>query len=84
VSQALFRHDPVGINFETNPDEYQTEAENNLAEAPACRSADDVLRVVHGEFVRWFDSATAGPEQHYREIAAEIWQLWQTHLNARR
>jgi len=26
TAALLFRHDPVGINFEVNPDEYQSEA----------------------------------------------------------
>jgi len=30
-----------------------------------------------------FDSATAGPSEHYGEIAAEIWQLWQEHIAAK-
>lgn len=38
---------------------------------------DDVLRVVHEEFVRWFDPSTTGPQELYAEIASEIWKLWQ-------
>ena len=42
-----------------------------------CQSADDVRRVVHQEFVRWFDADIAGPEEHYAKISAEIWERWQ-------
>jgi len=32
---------------------------------------------VHEEFVRWFESETAGPMVRYVEPAAEIWDVWQ-------
>ena len=31
TAALLFRDDPVGINFEVNPDEYQSEAGNNTS-----------------------------------------------------
>jgi hypothetical protein len=34
-------------------------------------------RVVHEEFVRWFDTPTAGSPDRYMEVASEIWQLLQ-------
>jgi hypothetical protein len=80
VATLLFRHDPIGIGFDTNTDEYEPEAETILPLLRNCRSVDDVLRVVHGEFVRWFDADTAGPQASYKGIASEIWQLWQEHL----
>jgi hypothetical protein len=73
----LFGHNPIGIDFEVNPDEYQTEAGAISARLRGCQSAGDVCRVVHEEFIRWFDAATAGPPDRYMEIASEIWQLWQ-------
>jgi|SRR6266850_5481272 len=75
----LFRHDPVGINFEFNTDEYEAEAGTILPHLRSCQSADDVLRIVHQEFVRWFDAGIAGLQERYTNIAAEIWQLWQAH-----
>jgi hypothetical protein len=80
VAALLFRHDPIGINFEDNTDEYEPEAETILPRLCSCHSAEDVLQVVHVEFVRWFDYDTAGPPEHYKEIASEVWQLWQGHL----
>ena len=76
LTQLLFRHDPIGINFENNPDEYQTEVGTILPRLCGCKSEDDVLGVIHEEFVRWFDRATAGPKESYAKIAAETWQLW--------
>jgi hypothetical protein len=72
----LFRHDPAGVNFEINPDEYQTEAGTILPRLRGCRCEDQVRQVIHEEFVRWFDAGTAGPEERYAEIASEVWQLW--------
>jgi len=76
VAALLFRHDPVGINFEMNPDEYQTETGTILPRLRGCKSEDEVRQVIHEEFVRWFDDVTAGPEEHYTDIASEVWQLW--------
>src|SRR5262245_58024066 len=82
TAALLFRHDPMRINFEVNADEYLTEAETILPRLRGCRSSDDVLEVVHSEFVRWFDASAGSPER-YKEIASEVWQLWQRHLAVR-
>lgn len=82
VSALLYRHDPIGINFEINPDEYHAETGTILPRLRGCRSEQDVLRVVHEEFVRWFDSSSAGPQKRYKEIAAETWRLWQQYWPA--
>jgi hypothetical protein len=39
-----------------------------------CRSADDVRRIVHEEFVKWFDVVTAGPPEKYQTVAKRIWE----------
>ena len=78
LAALLYRHDPIGINF--GEDEYELEARTILPRLRSCHSADDVLQVVYAEFVRWFDSAIAGPQEHYKEIASEVWQLWQGRL----
>jgi hypothetical protein len=77
VTSLLFHVDPIGIAFDNeNQDEYDPEAGTILPRLKTCKSAGDALRVVHEEFVRWFGVSTAGPQEHYRTIAAEIWQLW--------
>ena len=80
MAALLYRHDPVGINFDDNKDEYEPEAGTILPRLSSCHSGEDVLQVVHEEFVRWFDRGTAGPPGHYEKIASEVWQLWQGHL----
>ena len=72
----LYRHDPIGINFENNADEYEPEAGTILPRLRGCQSRDEVLRAVHEELVRWFCLETAGPQEHYIRIE-EIWQVWQ-------
>ena len=76
VAAILFRHDPVGINFEDNTDEYEPEARTILPRLGSCHSAEDVLTVVHEEFQRWFDNEIAGPREKYSTIADEVWTLW--------
>jgi hypothetical protein len=76
VSEILFRHDPIGINFESNADEYDPEAGTILPRLFDCQCLKDVHQVVYEEFVRWFDESTAGPFEIYDSIAKEIWDLW--------
>jgi hypothetical protein len=77
IAEILFTHDPIGINFETNTDEYELEARTIIPRLRFCYSADDALLAVHEEFQHWFGSDITGPKERYEEIAAEIWQLWQ-------
>ena len=54
VTALLFRHDPLGINFKVNPDEYDRNTQI-LPRLGNCESSADVLRVMHEEFNRWFE-----------------------------
>ncbi len=75
ATEALFfRHDPIGINFETNTDEYDPEVFTVLPRLSTCASPSDVQRVLHEEFTRWFGDA--GPLDRYAPIAVDLWQLW--------
>ncbi len=77
VSEAMFRHDPIGINFEDNTDEYDGEAGTVIPRLTACSSVSDAESVLHEEFVRWFGEDTAGDRARYAALAAEVWRLWQ-------
>jgi hypothetical protein len=59
LSKILFTEDPVGINFEENTDEYEPEVGTIIPRLGDCRSVDDVRRIVHEEFVKWFDVVNA-------------------------
>ena len=76
VEALLFYEDPIGINFDTNTDEYLPEAQTIVIRLPEATSPDDVQRIVHEEFVRWFDRQIAGPVERYRVVAESIWGLW--------
>jgi hypothetical protein len=77
VSQAMFRHDPIGINFGGNTDEYDAETGTVIPRLATCSSASDAELVLHEEFVRWFGVHTAGDRTRYTALAAEVWRLWQ-------
>lgn len=79
IAAILHRHDPIGINLEINPDEYHPEVETILPRLRGCRNADEGLEVVRAEFVGLTLSQPVR-ESIYKQIALEIWQLWQEHL----
>lgn len=76
VEALLFRHDPIGINFEENTDEYELETSLLRPRLRACRSAADVTRMVHKVFEECFGYIEARAESLYEPIGAEIWALW--------
>lgn len=73
VSAILFVSDPIGINYESNTDEYDSEAETILLRIDEATGPTDVQRIAHEEFVRWFDAQMAGPLARYAEIGQQIW-----------
>lgn len=77
VSRILFEADPIGINFESNTDEYDAEAETIVIALPRARNADDLRALTHETFVQWFDPETVGPINRYRAVSVEIWKAWQ-------
>ena len=76
VAEVLFRHDPIGINFTHNTDEYYPEVRTILPKSKTCTSAKEVMSVVHQEFLKWLGSDLAGPEDVYLRIAEEVWALY--------
>lgn len=60
LRKSFFTHDPIGINFGSNQDEYDPEVGTIIPRLSGCQSQADVLVVVHEEFVRWFGADTAG------------------------
>ncbi|MBX7220536.1 MAG: hypothetical protein K1Y36_11365 [Blastocatellia bacterium] len=76
VTGILFRHDPEGINFEFNTDEYEPEAETILPRLKDCSSPEDVCRVVVEEFVYWFGPGEGKDETTFIAISQEIWEVW--------
>ena len=79
ISAVLFKADPVGVNFDTNTDEYDAEAETIVIALARAAGLDDVRSLTHEAFVQWFDAETAGPIERYTAVANEIWSLWRRH-----
>jgi hypothetical protein len=76
----LFRHDPIGINFETNTDEYGPEVDTILPRLKEAHSPEELRRIIHEEFLHWFNGVdTAGPEANYDKIAQEVWAAYQRY-----
>jgi hypothetical protein len=72
VSAILFQHDPIGINFEDNTDEYDPEAGTILPRLRPDISIDDLTAIVYEEFVHWFGWENVGGREIYAAIASEI------------
>jgi hypothetical protein len=79
-SMILFKHDPIGISFGDNTDEYDPEVGTILPRMSGCASAEDVRRVVYEEFQKWFTPEVTGDEIGYDAIARELWMLWSSPL----
>lgn len=75
LTELLYRHDPVGLAAVGAPkDEYEPEVGTIIPRLKDANGPDDVRRIVHQEFLRWFGAEEqAGPESAYRDIAQEIW-----------
>jgi hypothetical protein len=72
----LFAHDPMGLNYEHNTDEYSPEAETIVLRRPEARTFEDLPRIVHEEFARWFGDDTVGLASRYEQIARDLWSGW--------
>jgi hypothetical protein len=76
ISDALFKADPIGINFDTNTDEYEPEAATIIPRLGSAKSEEDVQLIVYEEFCHWFSPVNVGPREKYASVSAEIWNLW--------
>lgn len=76
VAQALRETDPIGLIQGGAPrDEYDPEVGTILPKLRTAASVDDVQRIVHAEFVKWFGEETAGSLESYERAAQSIWAL---------
>jgi hypothetical protein len=74
--EVCMRHDPIGINFEVNSDDYEPEVRTILPRLKACENSNEAVKVVHEEFQKWFGLDIAGPKERYLSLAKEIWHVW--------
>ncbi len=80
ILEILFRNDPIGINFEFNTDEYGPEVGTILPRLKEARSPEDLQKIIHQEFVRWFDADIAGTKARYAKIAHEVWAAYKKNI----
>lgn len=81
VQGILFQEDPIGINFETNIDEYRPEARMIVEDFGRVDSEAALLGAIHGIFVVMFDESSAGAPQRYGSIARQIWAVRRTTIS---
>ncbi len=72
ISELLFEHDPMGLNFGDNTDEYDAEAEAIASRLKAGMRAQRVCAIVHEEFRRWFAPMNVGDANRYQTIARQL------------
>ena len=77
VSRPLREADPLGLIAIGAPDdEYDPEVSTILPRLREAKTAVDVQRIVHEEFVRWFGADLVGPLTDYADVAEKIWGTW--------
>lgn len=76
VAALIFQLDPMGINYETNTDEYDPEVATILPRLETANSVHDVELIVHEEFGRWFGVEEADALEDLRLVAEKIWEVW--------
>jgi hypothetical protein len=73
----LFRYDPIGINFEENTDEYEPEVGTILPRLEYASTEQEAIKIIHEEFIKWFDIDIAGSKEKYQALGTEVWTTWQ-------
>ncbi len=76
ITKIFAKYDPIGIAYESNPDEYDLEAKTILRKLDRCNSVNDVTNIVYQDFKSWFFPDVIGERNNYIKISDEIWNLW--------
>lgn len=79
IAAILLRHDPLGLDFGLNTDEYAPEARHIVPKLRKVRSIEELRRAIHGVFTFLFGAGLAGPEDIYDAIARDVWAAWQRY-----
>lgn len=74
-------HDPIDIAF--HPAEYTAVLRTILPRLDEAATVEDLTRMLHEEFVRWFSPRIAGPPSRYRPIAEDLWAAYLRWRNTR-
>jgi hypothetical protein len=77
VSSALREADPISLIAMGCPsDEYEPEVGTILPRLREAQNANDVQRILHEEFVKWFGEDNAGPLEIYHSASIAVWHAW--------
>ena len=76
IAACLFKHDPGGVNYDFNSDEYHPEASYIVSKLPKAQSPVDVQKIVYRVICDMFDKSDAGPFEDYESLANDIWEIW--------
>lgn len=71
LTAYLFEADPMGLNYEINPDEYEPEVGTILPRILALDAVDEIADVIREEFDRWFGRPVIY-RSTYEDLAADI------------
>lgn len=71
-SEILYRHDPAGIHFEVNSDEYEPEVGTILPRALNAQRPDEIVPILREELSRWFGVGLQRPGVTYEAMAADL------------
>jgi hypothetical protein len=72
LSSLFFEVDPMGLNFEVNPDEYAAEVGTILPRVMNASAAAEIVPVLQEEFQRWFGICPGIGRATYEELAAGV------------
>ena len=70
LSALFYRIDPMGINFEVNPDEYDAETGTILPGVLQLETVGEIEQVIREEFAVWFGACPIEAAM-YEELATE-------------
>jgi hypothetical protein len=83
VAGPLRGADPLRLVGAGAPDdEYEPKVGTILPRLSEAHTVDDVRRVLHDEFGRWFGADVAGLAANYAVAAQRIWDEWSRHAMA--
>lgn len=74
IIKLLYKHDPISLCDENNPDEYEAEARMIVEKLQDAKSEDDVTLIIWKTFQEMFSADIAGEKKRYEAIAKDIWK----------
>jgi hypothetical protein len=83
LAALLFELDPMGINYEINPDEYEPEVGTILPRVFEADSMEEIASVIREEFDRWFGQGIRVERATYEDLAEGMLQILRRYRGSR-